>query len=263
VCWFLTSTNPPSIHYFEMSRALRVVRCLAESKIRCKGKVESGIGHTQKTPLKGMRFESLEEAQAYLDRWEQRWADTRIHGTRNGRWRHVHRRKTALVPYSRTFATTNTENASFIWMVAWKSKLLLRLPPDGSGGREVQWMSCTCVSCIPAPANFFASTCAETRRVSHHREDHPKKMPSARRNFCGAPNMPEPDRQALPVDLSAGRDRHPPHPGNAILMKKYGAAAVEDACATALPIGVHQYRFVRRYLERRPHPQMFLRQIDP
>ena len=46
-----------------------------------KGKVESGVGHTQKTPLKGLRFESLEEAQAYLDRWEQRWADTRIHGT--------------------------------------------------------------------------------------------------------------------------------------------------------------------------------------
>jgi hypothetical protein len=43
------------------------------------GKVESGIGHTQKTPLKGMRFESLEEAQLYLDRWEQRWANTRIH----------------------------------------------------------------------------------------------------------------------------------------------------------------------------------------
>ena len=42
-----------------------------------KGKVESGVGHAQKTPLKGQRFESLEEAQAYLDRW----ADTRIHGT--------------------------------------------------------------------------------------------------------------------------------------------------------------------------------------
>jgi hypothetical protein len=47
------------------------------------------------------------------------------------------------------------------------------------------------------------------------------------------------------------------------LIKKYGAAAVEDACATALDIGVYEYRFVRRYLERRPHPQMFLRQIDP
>jgi hypothetical protein len=46
-----------------------------------KGKVESGVGHAQKTPLKGQRFESMAEAQAYLDRWEERWADTRIHGT--------------------------------------------------------------------------------------------------------------------------------------------------------------------------------------
>ena len=46
-----------------------------------KVKVESGVGHTKKTPLKGLRFESLEDAQTYLDRWEERWADTRIHGT--------------------------------------------------------------------------------------------------------------------------------------------------------------------------------------
>jgi hypothetical protein len=30
--------------------------------------VEAGVGHAQKTPLKGQRFESLEAAQAYLDR---------------------------------------------------------------------------------------------------------------------------------------------------------------------------------------------------
>jgi hypothetical protein len=30
-----------------------------------KGKVEAGVGHAQKTPLKGLRFESLEEAQDY------------------------------------------------------------------------------------------------------------------------------------------------------------------------------------------------------
>jgi hypothetical protein len=46
-----------------------------------KGKVEAGVGHAQKTPLKGLRLERLEEAQVYLDRWEERWADTRIHGT--------------------------------------------------------------------------------------------------------------------------------------------------------------------------------------
>jgi hypothetical protein len=31
--------------------------------------------------LKGLRFETIEAAQAYLDRWETHWADTRIHGT--------------------------------------------------------------------------------------------------------------------------------------------------------------------------------------
>src|SRR4051794_35678170 len=46
-----------------------------------KGKVERGVAHAQQTPLKGKRFESLEEAQTYLDQWESRWADTRIHGT--------------------------------------------------------------------------------------------------------------------------------------------------------------------------------------
>ena len=45
-----------------------------------KGKVESAIGHTQ-AALKGLRFETLEAAQAYLDRWDARWADTRFHGT--------------------------------------------------------------------------------------------------------------------------------------------------------------------------------------
>jgi transposase len=45
-----------------------------------KGKVEAGVAHAQKTPLKGKKFESLEEAQAYLDHWEECWADKRIHG---------------------------------------------------------------------------------------------------------------------------------------------------------------------------------------
>ena len=46
-----------------------------------KGKVEAAVGHAQKTPLRGLRFERLDDGQAYLDRWEQRWADTRVHGT--------------------------------------------------------------------------------------------------------------------------------------------------------------------------------------
>ena len=68
--------------YADMLRHYGVVAmpCRAADPDR-KGKVESGVGHAQKTPLKGMHFESPQEAQAYLDQWETNWADTRIHGT--------------------------------------------------------------------------------------------------------------------------------------------------------------------------------------
>ena len=36
------------------------------------------------------------------------------------------------------------------------------------------------------------------------------------------------------------------------LVKKYGPAVVEDAAKAALVLGVPTYRFVPRYLERRP-----------
>jgi hypothetical protein len=47
------------------------------------------------------------------------------------------------------------------------------------------------------------------------------------------------------------------------LAKKYGAPAVNDACAAALELNVATYRFVRRYLERHPPASLTLRQVDP
>ena len=47
------------------------------------------------------------------------------------------------------------------------------------------------------------------------------------------------------------------------LAKKYGVAATDDACAAALEVGVGEYRFVRRYLERKPQLSLTLRQVDP
>ena len=46
-----------------------------------KGSVESAIGHTQATALKGRRFETLEEQNTFLEHWETRWAAQRIHGS--------------------------------------------------------------------------------------------------------------------------------------------------------------------------------------
>jgi hypothetical protein len=45
-----------------------------------KGAVERAIQHTPDTALKGRRFESIEEQNAWLSHWEERWAAPRIHG---------------------------------------------------------------------------------------------------------------------------------------------------------------------------------------
>lgn len=47
------------------------------------------------------------------------------------------------------------------------------------------------------------------------------------------------------------------------LVKQHGAAVVADACAAALELGVADYRFVRRYLERHARGPLTLRQVDP
>ena len=42
--------------------------------------METAIKHTQGTALKGRKFDSIEEQNAWLAHWEERWAAPRIHG---------------------------------------------------------------------------------------------------------------------------------------------------------------------------------------
>jgi hypothetical protein len=51
--------------------------------------------------------------------------------------------------------------------------------------------------------------------------------------------------------------------GIVALIKQYGPAVVDDACAAALDCGATTYRFVRRYLEHHPAAPLTLRQVDP
>ena len=46
-----------------------------------KGKVESQVSYAQGTALKGKRFELIDDQNAHLMHWDERWASTRIHGT--------------------------------------------------------------------------------------------------------------------------------------------------------------------------------------
>jgi len=45
-----------------------------------KGTVENAIQHTQDTALKGRRFETIEDQNQWLMRWEENWASKRVHG---------------------------------------------------------------------------------------------------------------------------------------------------------------------------------------
>ena len=127
-------------------------------------------------------------------------------------------------------------------------------------------MRCTCASCIRTPTNYFASTCARNAEgIASRKKTTPRKCRSStaqllrRAEHAGA-QIGKLCQLIYQRQAETGIRRIL---GVLSLMKKYGAAAVEEACATALDVGVPEYRFVRRYLERRPHPHMFLRQIDP
>jgi hypothetical protein len=113
-----------------------------------KGMVESGVNHAQMTQLKGKKFESLEAAQAYLDHWEQRWADTRIHGRTKRQVAAMfseekpHLRPLPLGP----FRYYQYGSARFIWMAASRLKRLITVRlRDGSVARSM--CSGTCCMC--------------------------------------------------------------------------------------------------------------------
>jgi len=61
---------------------------------------------------------------------------------------------------------------------------------------------------------------------------------------------------------AASRDRIRRHLGNAFLIKKYGAAAVEDACATALDIACMNIASCAVIWSGAHTRKCFLRQID-
>ena len=233
-----------------------------------KGKVESGVGHTKRTPLKGLRFESLQEAQAYLDRWEERWADTRIHGTTKRQVAAMFaEEKPHLLPLEPFRYYQYGERVVHLDGCVEVEAAYYSLPPGWIGRSvKVQWNALH-VRILHPNTNQLLREHLRQKRGGYRieEEDHPKKMPLSTAQLL---------RRAAHAGTQTGKfcqllyDRHGETSirrilGVLSLMKKYGTAAVEDACAAALDIGVYEYRFVRRYLERRPHPQMFLRQIDP
>jgi len=235
-----------------------------------KGKVESAVGHTQATPLKGLRFERLEEAQAYLDRWDARWADTRIHGTTKRQVAAMfaeeqpHLRPLPLEPFRYYQYGTRTVHLDGCVEVAGA----YYAPPPGWLGRQVavQWDDHHVRLLDPTTGTLLREHRHQPRgRHTIHPDDRPVRTPPTTLALLARAARAGPHLGALCATLHR-REGEPGVRrifGVLALAKKYGGAVVDDACGVALDLGVADYRFVRRYLERHAPAPLTLRQVDP
>jgi transposase len=233
-----------------------------------KGKVERGVGHAKNTPLKGKRFESLEEAQAYLDRWETSCADTRIHGT-------TKRQVAAMFAEEKPFLLPlplepfryyqHGQRVVHLDGCVEVEAAYYGLPPGWIGRLvRVQWDELYVRILDPNNGLLLREHVRQKRgwyRIK--KEDHPKHRPLRVSQLLWRAGRAGTHIGTLCnlIYNQLGEVGIRRVLGVLSLAKKFGTAAVEDACAAALEMGVHEYRFVRRYLER--GPQLTLRQVDP
>jgi transposase len=177
-----------------------------------KGKVESGVGHAQRTPLKGLRFESLEEAQAHLDHWEQRWADTRIHGTTKRQVAAMFaEEKPTLLPlplepfryYQYGERIVHLDGCVEVEAAYYGA-------PPGWIGRvpRCNGMNCMFACSIPKPGNCCANTCARgAAGIASKKRITRSGRRCALPNCCGGPVAPgrTSERSATPSIASKAR----------------------------------------------------------
>jgi transposase len=234
-----------------------------------KGKVESGIGHTQKM-LKGLRFESAEAAQRHLDEWDARWADTRIHGTTKRQVAAMFtEEKPRLAPlplepfryYQHGKRTVHLDGHVEIDGAYYSA-------PPGNIGRVVlvQWDERRVRMLDAKSGELLREHMPEARGRHRTRdEDKPKKTPSSTEQLLTRARIAGKNIGAVGAEIHRrdGELGVRRIVGLIGLAKKHGPIAVDDACAMALAVGVPTYRFVRQYVERRHAPQLALKQIDP
>jgi transposase len=234
-----------------------------------KGKTESAVGHAQRTPLKGLRFEALAAAQAYLDHWETRWADTRIHGTTKRQVAAMfaeerpHLRPLPSTPFRYYTFGTRTVHLDGCVEVA---KAYYRVPPGRLGALvAVQWDERVVRILDPATGALLREHERQhLGQYAEHPDDRPRRTPPEILHLLAQVATIGPHVGQLATLLHADDALRAVRrlQGLRALARAYGATAVDAACAVALDLSP-SYQFVRRYLERHPPAPLTLRQIDP
>jgi len=235
-----------------------------------KGKVERGVGHAKQTPLKGQRFESLERAQEYLDRWEERWADTRIHGTTKRQVSVMFaEEKPALLPlplepfryYQCGTRTVHLDGCVEVEAAYYSA------PLNWAGRKvQVQWDERFVRLLDPANGQLLREHIRHSRgRHRIHHEDRSKRTPLPTEQLLARSR-----KAGLSIGTFCqtlfeinGQIAIRRIQGVMAMAKRYGVASTEEACKLALEMGVYEYPFVRRYLDKHGALMNALKQADP
>jgi transposase len=234
-----------------------------------KGKVESGVAYGQ-GKVKGLRFEADDLAQAYFDRWEERWADTRIHGTTKRQVLAMFAeekpalRELPLEPFR--YYRYGTRSVNLDGCVEVEAAFYSAPPGWISCRVHVQWDDLHVRLMDPKTGTLLREH-LRTRRGFHRIEPRDQSPRAPRTTLALLHRAHTAGTNIGTLCEHIHRTEGEPSVrrilGMLALARKHGAPAVDDAAAAALEMGAPTYRFVRTYLQRRPPVPLSLRQVDP
>lgn len=223
-----------------------------------KGTVENAIKHTQGTALKGRRFERIEEQNAWLLHWEERWAAPRIHGRKK-------RQVLAMFAEERPFLKPlPAESFRFFRQVT--------RTVDDAGLVQVD---CSYYAALPAPLHTPVTVRIYAREIEILDEQdnvlrrHDKSARKGQYVLAEADRLFNPSREtakllakaakigpaasALAHEIFArqGRPGHHALYGLVNLARHYARADIESACTSLLERAATSFRVLKRLLEQR------------
>lgn len=225
-----------------------------------KGKVESAVGYTQRA-LEGKRFESIENQNEFLARWNERWAFTRIHGT-------LKRRVCDLFaieqPMLRVLPTTRFE---YYHVVERRAHLdghievggaYYRVPLPCIGHTVIVHVGTTWLRILDRTTHALLrehSIAKKGERRSFPEDRLPQTPPSifALQRRCDELGLTI-GAFALTVITQRGAEAHRTLLGVLDLARRYDIASLELACTLAATAQSTQLSLLRSYLQRHGKP---------
>jgi transposase len=227
-----------------------------------KGKVESAVGYTQASALKGKKFATLDDENAYLAKWNEHCAATRIHGT-------LKRQVRAMFEEERPFLQPLPPTRFEYYRICERTvhfdafievdSAYYSAPPRYVGRKVAVHVGRLWLRILDAKSQ----ECVREHPIALHKgqrrmndADRPKQTPPQVERLADRIAGAGPSCGAFAHRLVEERGAVALRAlfGMLDLLRRYEAAAVEQACSFAERSNIGSLRFVRAYLAHHATP---------